>query len=59
MSEQDFKRLWDGQDSKILSILKMSEQDWKRLWDGQDFLSYLIRWILTARFIQFAVSCLS
>ncbi len=25
MSEQDFKRLLDGQDYKILSILKMSE----------------------------------
>ena len=31
MSEQDWKRLWDGQDSKILSILKMSEQDWEKI----------------------------
>jgi hypothetical protein len=32
----------------------MSEQDFKRLLDGQDFLSYLIRWILAARFIKAA-----
>ncbi len=31
MSEKDCKRLWDGQDSKILSILKMSEQDWEKI----------------------------